>query len=175
MRKTALLYNAGFTMVELLVVVSIIAIMTGALIPSFSAYTRNQALRQAQEQIINDLFAVQNNAISGKKGNSTTAPVTHWGLKLTANNSQYVHFTKTSSQTVNQACTSPNIERTLSLGEGLVSPNTKCVLFSLGNGDATLVDSSQDVFVKRVGGACFKITVNSAGLIKRVSGIATCP
>ncbi len=178
MLKTARLTANGFTMVELLVVVSIIAIMTGALIPSFSAYTKNQELRQGQEQIINDLYNIQNNAMTGKKGNNPSAVTSHWGLKLFAGSSQYVTLTKGTSQTFASVCTTPgpNTERTYSLGEGIISPSNTCVFFSLGNGDATLAGDTTAVFVKRdTGTGCFKVDVNSAGLIKRIAGVQTCP
>ncbi len=173
MLKTVQITAKGFTMVELLVVVSIIAIMTGALIPSFSAYTRNQELRQAQEQIVNDLYNVQNNAMSGKKGNNSSSVVTHWGLKFVANSSDYVYLTRATSQTLAESCTNPVEERKANLGDDIVSHGTGCVFFSLGNGDAT---GTTEFFVKRgsAGADCYQVTVNSAGLIKRIPKSTPC-
>ena len=63
MRKAALYY--GFTMIELLIVVAIMSILTGAILPGFNSYVTNQNLRQAQEQIKNDLRSTQIKALAG--------------------------------------------------------------------------------------------------------------
>jgi len=43
--------SKGFTLVELMIVVGILAVVSGIMIPSFSGYTRNQTLKQAQENL----------------------------------------------------------------------------------------------------------------------------
>lgn len=46
-------------------VVSIIAIIGGGIIPSFSQYLNDQNLKQAQEQLKSDLRTIQNKALTG--------------------------------------------------------------------------------------------------------------
>ena len=57
--------SKGFTLVELMIVVGILAIVSGIMIPSFSTYTRNQTLKQAQENLKSDLRSAQNKALTG--------------------------------------------------------------------------------------------------------------
>ena len=67
MKVSARLFNfKGFTLIELLIVVTIMAVLTGALIPSFSKYIDNQNVRQALEQVKDDLRNTQNNALTGE-------------------------------------------------------------------------------------------------------------
>jgi Tfp pilus assembly protein FimT len=164
-------------MVELLVVVSIIAIMTGALIPSFSGYTRNQALRQAQEQLLNDLFTAQNNALAGRKNTLTPSGVTHWGLRfnqvgLAANEYEFV----TSSNPTD--CVGATSERRLSLTEDMdiVNSSNACVFFSISNGNSYGA-ANKNVRVQRAGStSCYEISITDVGLITRKKDLTTvCP
>lgn len=93
-RKNALSNSQGFTLVELLVVISIIALLTGAIIPSFSNYIKNQNLRQAQEQLKSDLRTTQNKALTGT-GTDTT--VKYWGVHLLDGSNFYYTFSSTSN------------------------------------------------------------------------------
>ena len=63
MNKSAL--PTGFTLIELLIVVSIISVLTGSILPSFNTYITNQNLRQAQEQVKNDMKSTQIKALAG--------------------------------------------------------------------------------------------------------------
>jgi len=92
--KKVSLNTQGFTLVELLVVISIIALLTGAVIPSFSNYIKNQNLRQAQEQFKSDLRTTQNKALTGT-GTDTT--VKYWGIHLLDGNNNYYTFSSTTN------------------------------------------------------------------------------
>lgn len=162
-------------MVELLVVVSIIAILTGALIPSFSGYTKNQALRQAQEQLVNDLFTAQNNALAGRKNTVTPASVTHWGLRFnTTTPTRHYEFVTTQDSTFTaNTCTNATSERKVSLSESMeVAGNSaQCIFFSLRNGNSSS-NTTQLVRVKRTGTTpCYEISISVVGLIKRSKDI----
>ncbi|EKE00451.1 MAG: hypothetical protein ACD_22C00018G0001, partial [uncultured bacterium] len=82
----------AFTLIELMIVVGIIAILTSIMIPSFNFYIANQNLKQAQEQIKNDLRTVQNKALTGALSADASAPL-YWGVKFTDNSTKYTYFT----------------------------------------------------------------------------------
>lgn len=82
--------SLGFTLVELLMVVAIVAIISGTLIPGMADYVDNQNLRQAQELLKNDFRTVQNDALSGVGVQPT---LNYWGVRFTSNNPTYVYYT----------------------------------------------------------------------------------
>lgn len=165
--KTA--HRNGFTLVEVIIVVSIISLLTAGLIPSFSNYTKSQTLKQAQEQIVSDLANVQNRALAGEQGAGVTG-TKYWGIRFTDGSATYQYFAHTTA-----TCPSlgtPQIQRSQTLtGEVEIDiSGTGCVFFSTANGDATGLLS---INVKESGSStCRKINVNSAGLITKAT---TCP
>jgi prepilin-type N-terminal cleavage/methylation domain-containing protein len=95
--------SKSFTLVELLMVVSIISIITGATIPSFSNYIKNRTVLQAKDQLKNDLRTLQNKALANDSydttltyvpdggGSTTTGPAKYWTVKF-FNNTDYYKF-----------------------------------------------------------------------------------
>ena len=91
MRKSAFAkFNQGFTLVEIMIVVSIIALLAAIAVPGFlRARKRSQASR-----IINDLrlidSAVDQYAIENNKSTGTAVAVTDWTRYLKAGTNLYV-------------------------------------------------------------------------------------
>jgi len=77
----------AFTLIELLMVVSIMTIVAGITIPSFTGYMKNQTLKNAQEQFKSDLRSIQNMALTGSKydTNVTGGPAKYWVMKWSTN------------------------------------------------------------------------------------------
>jgi len=80
----------AFTLIELLMVVSIITILAGATIPSFTGYLKGQTLKNAKEQFKNDLRSIQNKSLTGSLSDqniigggvtSPGSPVRYWIVK----------------------------------------------------------------------------------------------
>lgn len=180
--------NKGFTLVELMIVVGILAIVSGIMIPSFSTYTRNQTLKQAQENLKSDLRSAQNKALTGT-GSDTLIngnPVLYWAIYFTdatGSDTTYRFYLTTSGsctagvelqQTVNFPA-SISIKSTLrGAPPGVSSPGYHCLLFSLEDGSvfeqigAVIVpiaetriqlEHSSDTTVSK------DISINKAGLI----------
>jgi prepilin-type N-terminal cleavage/methylation domain-containing protein len=88
----------AFTLIELLMVVSILTIVAGITIPSFTGYMKNQTLKNAQDQFKSDLRSVQNLALTGSKYdtsvtyNSITSPAKYWVLKWNNAGSTYTSY-----------------------------------------------------------------------------------
>lgn len=66
---------AGFTLVEVLVVVAIIAIVTVISIPSFATFSRKQLLQSEAEKMVTRIELAQSKAKSGDQGESETEEV----------------------------------------------------------------------------------------------------
>jgi prepilin-type N-terminal cleavage/methylation domain-containing protein len=166
MRKTAL--QQGFTLLELLVVVAIITVMTGALIPGFSGYVTNQNLKQAQEHVKNDMRTVQNRAMAGASADETINgnQVNYWGIRFVQGATTYDYFiSDTASCATYPPSTNAVKGRSEKLpGKSVVRSGTRCVFFSLRNGD---IVNGADIIVgpPSPGTPCRRIINNSSGLI----------
>lgn len=87
----------GITLVEVLVVISIMAILMGLSIPAYNTFNSAQRIRQSTYTLIQDLKDIQNRATSGEKATSCkslTDPTTPerfdgWYLTAQTNGTSY--------------------------------------------------------------------------------------
>ena len=128
--------RSAFTLIELLLVVTIISIITVGVIPAFSTYIRNQNLKQAQEQIKSDLRSTQNKALTGSLSDQSVSgsPMKFWGIKFTNESSTYNYFISA----VDTSCTPSIISQgNGKLANGLVIKSLStsgCLFFSVQDG-----------------------------------------
>lgn len=159
----------AFTLLELLVVVSILTVMTGVLIPNFNNYINSQSLRQAQEAVKNDLRTAQNRALTGAESDLGIA---YWGIRLNNGADQY-DFVKS----VNFDCsfaTDSTISDRLPGGTTIAASSSPiCVFFSMANGDRA--GSVDKVYIRGPSNRCRSIDVNQYGLITMSGEDTTCP
>ncbi|KKS31803.1 hypothetical protein A2380_01810 [candidate division WWE3 bacterium RIFOXYB1_FULL_43_24] len=132
--------DKGFTLVELMIVVSILAIVSGIVIPSFSSYTRNQTLKQAQENLKSDLRSLQNRALTGTGSDSILngVPARYWAVSYsstTGYNTAY-SFYLTSSGTCLTTDPGTSLQQTteLPVNVSISSSGVHCLLFSMEDG-----------------------------------------
>lgn len=176
--------DSGFTLVELLIAVSLISIMTGVMLPGFSNYIEGQNIRQAQEQVKNDLRSAQNKALTGVR--ATEVGVEYWGIRFNDNSENYTTFstaTVTDCENMNNTRTSEKM-----MGDAIIRNGDKCVLFSIRNGDTFFINGTSGAAVScndgdanscmvsvgasgDSGNECFGVKVNSVGLIRKVSDV----
>jgi prepilin-type N-terminal cleavage/methylation domain-containing protein len=90
--------KAGFTLIEILMVISIIMLMTGALLPSFSNYLERQTMIQGVELFKSDIRTVQNKALAGSGAdvylNVGAGPNEHpdyWGIQFRSGDSTHYY------------------------------------------------------------------------------------
>ncbi|NMB70344.1 prepilin-type N-terminal cleavage/methylation domain-containing protein [candidate division WWE3 bacterium] len=183
--------NYGFTLVELLLVITIMLIMAGAMIPSFNGYLKNQSLKQAQERLKSDLRSVQNKALTGALYDRTVLvgavqqPVTHWGVRFNNNSRRYDFFIARATNAAQFATECANyaladrFQNFEELPEEMIfkSP-TGCLYFSFLNGGiSTSVTTSPVYFgysASNAAGNCRSMQFNPSGLVFNTN-VGTCP
>ena len=164
---------SGFTLLELLIVVSLIAIMSGGILPAFSQYIDDQNMRQAQEQLKSDLRSIQNRALTGSAADQYigTNPVQYWGVRFNADDATYVYFISegNASAQCNDYANNGRNQGEFVLTEGLEMKHDGCVFFSLDNGDFNGVNIGADnrVIFGNTDSTpvCRSVFINSGGLI----------
>lgn len=88
-KRLTILDSPGFTLIELMISISIIAILTIAAIPSFSDFSKSQNLTQTFKTLKSDLRIAQSHSLSGvtSAGNSKA-----WGVYLVQDAQTYTIF-----------------------------------------------------------------------------------
>lgn len=78
----------GFTLIEILVVISIAGLLVTMGIASYMEFNRRQILDQASKTILNDLRYIQSRASVGDKGPTDTcsSPLTGWYFEVVDSN-----------------------------------------------------------------------------------------
>lgn len=162
--------NKGFTLVEILLVVSIIAVLSGFLIPGFSNYTESQSIKQGLEILKSDLRTAQNKALTGVE--SVTAGANYWGIRIGSDNaSNYEFFYSSSNTSCNYAnITVSSTSKTLPGNVAVLGEGGVCIFFSRKNGDANIVGQVDNKLhvgsaSESVGSACEGVQINSAGMM----------
>jgi len=168
-------YSKGFTLLELLISISIIGIIAGGIIPSFSGYIKNQNLQQAQEMLKSELRTVQNKALTGALSDNQIPPgsgnyVQYWGVSFIDSGSTVNIFVSTT----NTSCTGVTVS---SQGSFTIPNNIlyydapDCIFFNIKNGDITTLVPSNATSVnlnfhnKKDGDPGKNVTFNASGLI----------
>jgi len=134
----------GFTLIELVITISILAILIGIAIPTYSAYTDRTQLKVALDQVAIDLRKAQSLA---------KASVTVYYVEFTANSSSYqIHNSSTTSG---------------ALKNGVVSKNSVSVGLETATSTREITSSSTVTIVLRSPkGNEWSILVNPAGKVE---------
>ena len=131
--------HTAFTLVEMLVSVSIILIVSAITIPSFSAYLGTQYVKQAQELLKSDLRNIQNKALTGSGSDLSVAgaPATKWFVKLDPSSSTYTFYLSSDTST---ASSCPDQAKSTSKGTSILNNKmvfvdsvSRCVIFEFAN------------------------------------------
>lgn len=152
------MHRRGFTTIELLTVISIIALATTISFPSIQSMRKNVVVNGAGQEVVDALRLAQNRAIASQDGTS-----------------QGVFFEQTQYTVYSGDCTSRNNPEVHQLGNGMQiqgSAVSRDILFSRLSGAATAYDCSSasivampSIIVGSPGGSIKTITVNTAGAV----------
>jgi len=149
----------AFTLIELLLVVSIMTIVAGITIPSFTGYMKNQTLKNAQEQFKSDLRSVENLALTGSKYDTAISVgtakywVMKWSTALPATSLYNSYLIGDFAVTFEEACEalSTDLQKTYSLPSGITFDRSvsgaatdsncpyECVFFNMADGSTRFV------------------------------------
>ncbi len=163
----------GFTMLELLVVITILVLTTAATIPSFAGYIRNQGLKQAIENVRSDIRNVQNKALTGTSSDMLIGgvPIRYWAVKFSPNSTTYEYFVATSTASCPASIPVAQTKGATSLAEtiSVKTASSFCLFFDMANGDIISVPSASQVIVgytsSSASGDCRRLMFNPNGLI----------
>ena len=159
MNASAQKSGIGFTLVELLISVSIILILSGILIPSFSGYLNNQNVLQGAEQLKSDLRTVQNKALT-RVGADTEAK--YWGLKIASDSANKYYFFN-STNNAQADCDSGSTSTA-----SVKLPGDVIIRNPAGTGSNRI-----SLGYPNSGSNCRAVEVNSVGMMKLVNNV-TC-
>lgn len=89
--QQSLTNGAGFTLIEILVVISIMGFLVTMGISSYMDFNRRQILDQTAKTIVNDLRNIQSKAGAGDKGPTGTCsnPLVGWYFRVGENSKHY--------------------------------------------------------------------------------------
>ncbi len=158
----------GFTLVELLVVVSMISIISGLGFASLSSYSRQQTVTQAAEDIKQDINLARFNAISAVKPSGqcgTSDTLTGYRLDFcqystTPCSSDYQIVALCGSQPV---VSSKNMLSSLSLTTDAIAPSEICKSITFTARTGASVGLPCKINVKGTGSKYFQLSVDENG------------
>ena len=171
--------SKGFSFVELLIVVSLITLISGAVLPGFNSYIRTQNLKQAAEQIAGDLRTVQNKSLGGVL--SSEPSVAYWGAS-SSSGSYALSFNTFSAS----GAAPPDSDKAATLPGGVEIKKYFLVLFDMFKGNGHRISGSPPSVTRCnstgsnckviVGlpdaSVCSSISVNTAGAIIIHEGVS---
>lgn len=101
--------SRGFTLPELMIVITILAVLIGAGVPAFAEFVRNQRVKTASFDLFSSLVTARSTAITRNTTVTLTPSTTDWGggWKIT-----YVDATSGSTVTLRDQSAMPNISIT---------------------------------------------------------------
>lgn len=149
------LKNMGYTLIELLVAISVIAILSIVTFINFKGFSQDQLLNEAVGQVQTMLWLAQSNATSGLKCNNN--PAKSWMVEFSKNLDQYYIKLK-----CNYA-QSPDVEKkTLTLKGGVtvdaISHGSECLTVTFPTNTmtilyTTLYGKTEFILARGVGGS----------------------
>lgn len=137
MHLPLLMRNKAFTLIELMISVTIITIVSAGIIPAFSKYIRNQNLRQAQEQLKSDLRSIQNKALTGALSDQIVGAenMKYWGVKFENNSSEYQIFIASVDTVCPDPIPSGQFQGSENFSDTItVRSTTGCIFFDVSDG-----------------------------------------
>lgn len=123
--------TAGFTIIEILVAISVLAVVALTTIPAYKKYNETQTLQNASLDLVSTLKTAQTNTQSGIKCTGGNTP-NRWAVVLSSGSYQLECF-KDTSQTITQAQEKVFSYKSQITMTSLSQSGYSCVVFSQNN------------------------------------------
>lgn len=171
-------HDSGFTLIELLVVVSIITILSGIMLPGFSTYITNQNLRQAIDQVEDDLRTLENKALTGESSleQISGSNPQYWAVQFTQDADEYQYYISTTNTSCPPSQYIAKGSSTKLPGGNVLKTATRCAYISFANGTVNMRSTSGAISnaqmyvnvgsASATGNSCNRVLINVAGLIE---------
>ncbi|NTU46944.1 prepilin-type N-terminal cleavage/methylation domain-containing protein [Candidatus Roizmanbacteria bacterium] len=147
----------GFTLVELIITVSVLMMMVGFSIPIFSKFTQSKTLEKETDKLLDYFNLARTRAQSALTDATCTQPFQGYRVSVSANR-----------YTIDECCSgSCTVVSTIELSNNItVTPINSSVLFKVLSG--TNISNVQTYKVTNSdNNSCMYITINSIGLISK--------
>jgi prepilin-type N-terminal cleavage/methylation domain-containing protein len=170
---------AGFTLLELLVVIGIIGIMSAVLLTSLSSTKSRTSLNAASAEVASAIKLAQSYALQGKMQmqSGVMAPVCGYGFRFTDATHYGIFFNPTNAVTGSCSLPAPQITNydiniskqaeSYALGNSVAftgTPGAALVYFTVPNGKAYNVPNT---IILQYGGSDNKtVTISSSGMVE---------
>jgi len=175
--------KAGFTFVELIVIIAIIAILTGISYPYYNSTRNSLALERAGAKLVQDMRRAQELAISGQEF-SGSFPSGGYGVYFDKNAVNYAIFADVNSDgTCANNCSGASAERfqlinfennikITNIGVGVtkvntifIPPNPDILFTNLNGADMGVAEVTIKIALMSDGNKYKEIKINRAGLV----------
>ncbi len=161
----------GYSLLEVLVAVTIIGILTGSSLVGYNRFQGRQGLKSAGEQLVSDLRLTQAKALSGEKASSwcvDSDPVTPPDIYLSVWRLEFINPPTYDTYEIKAVCSDGSIasDKTITFPNSVTrSGGDSFVDFATINGTTS---NASFVLSRQLGTSSSQITVTttSAGLIK---------
>lgn len=98
----------GFTLIELMVVVSISLVLGGSVVVGYSKYSQNQKKMQAVRTFVTNFQYVRSRAITGDKPSQCNGNLQYFGIMHTSSADDYSMYFQCSTQVIFQTVALPS-------------------------------------------------------------------
>lgn len=153
----------GFTLVEIMITVSIIAILTAGVLPSIGSFSDANILSQAAQNVVSDIENAKFKALAGSVETISLVDYKYWGVVCPTSASSTYNLSSFLDTGTFDAAPS-NRAVTLSSGISIICTQSKIVFKRLSG--TTVAGSGITITISKTGYTSqFRITVDGNGII----------
>lgn len=155
LKKYSLIYSAGFTLIEMLVVIAIMGIIMGGSIAGYIRFNDRQIVLTAGKELLTNIRQAQGRATSGVKTPTTCTTLTGYRIQASAGASSYTLDSVCSNATYNV--------QTYTLPSGVTFQSAVSIVFQGQYGGVTGVTAAGTNITIQGNSLTYVITINGSG------------
>jgi prepilin-type N-terminal cleavage/methylation domain-containing protein len=125
-------FRNGYTLIEIIIVVTIMGLLVGASIAGFNTLNQRQTVLSAGREVVSIMRTAQQRAAAGIKPEGTCDQLLGYSVRGTVNSAQYT----LSNVCLNSGVPTTTLLRTYQMGTGVTFAQTFTVQFNVQTGGA---------------------------------------